>query len=303
MINNMTNKNIIINMNKNLNENINENMNRVAGNASVRLIDKFIRAVIWFFSFIALGFLIWIIVFVFIKGIPHISLSFLTSPNNGKNEGIWPMIINTLFIVVTSLAISIPVGIGAAIYLVEYSKPGKVINTIRFAVETLAGIPSILYGLFGLIFFVTIMKLSFSILAGALTLSIMVLPTVIRTTEEALKSIPSSYREGSFALGATKLFTIRKVVLPCAVPGILTAVILSTGRIVGETAAVFLTAGMGRNIARNIMESGRTLSVHLYILAKEGISFDKSYATATVLIILIAIINMASSRLAARMKK
>ncbi|HOJ11544.1 MAG TPA: hypothetical protein PK733_13265, partial [Clostridiales bacterium] len=161
----MTNKNIIINMNKNLNENINENMNRVAGNASVRLIDKFIRAVIWFFSFIALGFLIWIIVFVFIKGIPHISLSFLTSPNNGKNEGIWPMIINTLFIVVTSLAISIPVGIGAAIYLVEYSKPGKVINTIRFAVETLAGIPSILYGLFGLIFFVTIMKLSFSILA------------------------------------------------------------------------------------------------------------------------------------------
>lgn len=268
--------------------------------------DKFSRAIIWIFSSITILFLLWILIYIFTKGLPHISLKFLTSPNNSKNDGIFPMIFNTIFIIFTSLAISLPLGIGAAIYMVEYARPGrnsKVIQIIRFAVETLSGIPSILYGLFGLIFFVTILKLGFSILAGALTLSIMVLPTIIRTTEETLKSVPDSYREGSLALGATKLTTIKKVVLPSAIPGILTAVILSTGRIVGETAAVYLTAGMGRNIASSFMESGRTLSVHLYILAKEGISFDKAYATAAILIIIIAIINMISSKLAALMKK
>jgi len=271
-----------------------------------RLGDNFLKAIIWMLSFITIGFLIWILLYIFIKGLPHISLRFLTSPNNSKNDGIFPMIYNTFFIVLASLAISVPLGIGAAIYLVEYSKPSKtikVIKAVRFAVETLSGIPSILFGLFGLIFFVTILKFGFSILAGALTLSIMVLPTIIRTTEEALKSVPDSYREGSFALGATKLITIKKIILPSAIPGILTAVILSIGRIVGETAAVYLTAGMGRNIASGFMDSGRTLSVHLYILAKEGISFDKAYATAAVLIIIIAIINMTASGLATRMKK
>jgi phosphate transport system permease protein len=268
-----------------------------------KMVDKFLKVTIWLFSFITIGFLAWILIYIFIKGIPHISWSFLTSPNNSKNDGILPMIVNTFFIVVTAITISVPIGISTAIYLVEYSKPGKTIKAIRFAVETLAGIPSILYGLFGYIFFVTILKFSFSILAGAMTLSIMVLPTIIRTTEEALRSVPVSYREGSFALGATKLFTIKKIILPCAIPGILSAIILSIGRIVGETAAVFLTAGMGRNIARNVMESGRTLSVHLYILAKEGISFNKAYATSTVLIIFIAIINMAATKLAVRTKK
>lgn len=268
-----------------------------------RITDKLLKSFILFFSFITISFLIWILLYVFIKGIPHVSWKFLTSLNNSKSDGILPMIMNTSFIMIITLIISVPAGIGTAIYLVEYSKQGKITKIIRFAVETLAGIPSILYGLFGYIFFVTILKYSFSILSGAMTLSIMVLPTIIRTTEEALKSVPASYREGSFALGATKLFTIRKIILPCAISGILSAIILSMGRIVGETAAVFLTAGMGRNIARNAMESGRTLSVHLYILAKEGISFDKAYATSAVLIILIAIINMVASRLAARIMK
>ncbi|NSW89842.1 MAG: phosphate ABC transporter permease PstA [Firmicutes bacterium] len=268
-----------------------------------RKIDKLLEIALWSFSLAAIGFLLWLLIYIFIKGFPHITWGFLTLPNNTRHDGIFPMIINTLFIIIVSLAVSVPIGIGAAIYMVEYSKPGKIINTIRFTVETLAGIPSILYGLFGFIFFVTILKFGFSILAGALTLSIMVLPTIIRTTEESLKAVPNSYREGSLALGATKLTTVTKVVLPCAIPGILTAVILSTGRIVGETAAVYLTAGMGKNIARNIMNSGRTLSVHLYILAKEGISFEKTYATAAVLVILVTFINMAASLLTNRINK
>ena len=268
-----------------------------------RKIDKLLEIALWSFSLAAIGFLLWLLIYIFIKGLPHITWGFLTLPNNTRHDGIFPMIMNTLFIIIVSLAVSVPIGIGAAIYMVEYSKLGKIINAIRFTVETLAGIPSILYGLFGFIFFVTILKFGFSILAGSLTLSIMVLPTIIRTTEESLKAVPNSYREGSLALGATKLTTVTKVVLPCAIPGILTAVILSTGRIVGETAAVYLTAGMGKNIARNIMNSGRTLSVHLYILAKEGISFEKTYATAAVLVILVTFINMAASLLINRINK
>lgn len=282
--------------------------NRLINNSrrNNKIKDNVIKGLIWTFSLITILFLLWLLIYIFVRGLPHLSIRFLTSPNNRKSDGIFPMIFNTLFIVLASLIVSVPLGIGAAIYMVEYTKPGrhsKVVQTIRFAVETLAGIPSILYGLFGLIFFVTILKFGFSILAGVLTLSIMVLPTIIRTTDEALKSVPNSYREGSLALGASKFYTIKKVVLPTAIPGILTAVILSIGRIVGETAAVYLTAGMGRNIATKLFESGRTLSVHLYILAKEGISFDKAYATAAILIIIIAIINLISSKLAALMKK
>jgi len=265
--------------------------------------DFMIISFLWIVSLIIAGFLVWLITHIFINGIPHVTLDFLSSPNDTKHRGILPMILNTIFIICLSLVFSIPTGIGTALYMTEYSKQGKIINIIRFSIETLGGIPSILYGLFGFIFFVKILNFGFSILAGSLTLSIMVLPTIIRTTEESLKAVPASYREGSFALGATNLTTIKKVTLPCAMPGIIAAIILSVGRIIGESAAVYLTAGMGKNIANSMMNSGRTLSVHLYILAKEGISFDETYATASVLVILIAFINMTASYLGNKIKK
>jgi phosphate transport system permease protein len=268
-----------------------------------KLKDNILKAIIWLCGFITVGMLAWILIYILVNGISHLSLNFIFSPYKGDKHGILPMILNTIYLVLLSVLISTPIGIFSAIYLVEYSKPGKVLRLIRFATETLQGIPSIIYGLFGFIFFVTYLKFSFSLLAGALTLSIMVLPTIIRTTEEALKTVPVSYREGSLALGATKLQTIIKVVLPTAIPGILNSVILSIGRIVGETAAVYLTAGMVTRFAQSVMDSGRTLSVHLYIQAKEGLSFDEAYATATILIIIVAIINSITGLIAKKIRK
>jgi len=222
----------------------------------------------------------------------------------GDGEGgILPMIVTTFYVIAISIAIATPIGICAAIYLVEYAKPGKLVRTIRFATESLAGIPSIIFGLFGFLFFVTVLHFKFSILSGALTLSIMVLPTIVRTTEEALKAVPQSYREGSLGLGASKLSTIMNVVLPTAVPGILAAVILSVGRIIGETAAIYMTVGMAPYIPKGFMESGRTLSVHLYLLAKEGISFEKAYATAAVLIIIVAFLNFIANKTASALNR
>lgn len=272
---------------------------------SKRVSDKILLALTWFCSFVTVAVLVWILSYIVINGISHINWSFLTTiykPVKGLT-GIYPMIISTLMLIAVTVIISTPIGICAAIYLVEYSKPGKLVNIIRFATETLAGIPSIIYGLFGFIFFVVALKLKYSILSGALTLSIMVLPSVIRSTEEALKAVPDSYREGSLALGASKLKTVLRVVLPCAIPGILTAVILSIGRIVGETAAVYLTAGYVPGIPSSIMRSGRTLAVHLYTLAREGISFEQAYATATILVIIVAIINFIATRSAKRLEK
>ncbi|MEN6316942.1 MAG: phosphate ABC transporter permease PstA [Clostridiaceae bacterium] len=270
-----------------------------------RISDNILLISTWLSAFITMAILVWILAYVIIKGIPYISWNFLTTiykPVRGQT-GILPMIASTLMLIGVTLVISTPIGICSAIYLVEYSKPGKLVNIIRFATETLAGIPSIIYGLFGYIFFVVALQLKYSILSGALTLSIMVLPTVIRSTEEALKSVPDAYREGSFALGASKLITVARVVLPCAIPGILTAVILSIGRIVGETAAVYLTAGYVPSIPSSIMRSGRTLSVHLYTLAREGISFEQAYATATILVIIVAIINFIATRTARKLEK
>lgn len=267
--------------------------------------DSLLMFFIWFSSLVTIAVLAWILIYIVTKGITQINWKFLSTiymPAKGLT-GILPMIVSTLYIIAATVVISTPVGICSAIYLVEYSKPGKILNTIRFATETLAGIPSIIYGLFGLIFFVIALHFRYSILSGALTLSIMVLPTIIRTTEEALKTVPISYREGSFALGATKLDTISRVILPCAIPGILTAVILSIGRIVGETAAVYLTAGYVPNIPSGIMKSGRTLSVHLYTLAKEGISFEQAFATATVLVVIVAVINFIATKIAGNLKK
>jgi len=266
--------------------------------------DNILKSLIWISSFITVGILAWILLYVFMNGIGEINWEFLTSAAEGEGEGgILPMMITTLYVIVLTIIIATPIGICAAIYLVEYAKPGKIVRLIRFATESLAGIPSIIFGLFGMIFFVTTLKLGWSLVSGAITLSIMVLPTIVRTTEEALKSVPNTFREGSLGLGASKLRTIRLVVLPSAIPGILTAVILSIGRVVGETAAVYLTAGMVPRMPETVMDSGRTLAVHLYLLAKEGISFEKAYATATVLILIIIAINFSANKLASMLNK
>lgn len=268
-----------------------------------KLIDNTAKILIWLSALITVGALAWILIHVISNGLSEINWSFLTNNPSDDEAGIFPMIISTLYIVLLSIAISTPIGVCSAIYLVEYAKPGKVVRIIRFATESLAGIPSIIYGLFGMIFFVIVLGLKFSLISGAITLSMMVLPTIIRTTEEALKAVPRSFREGSLALGASKLRTIFKVILPSAAPGIITAIILSIGRVVGETAAVYLTAGMVPRLPTSIMDSGRTLSVHLYILAKEGISFEQADATALVLIIVVVLINFIANKIGARMKR
>ena len=242
--------------------------------------------------------LFFIIIYILIKGIPHISPSLFEFNYNSENCSLTPALINTFITTALALLISVPLGIFSAIYLVEYAKRGnKIVGIIRMTTETLSGIPSIIYGLFGYLFFVVQLKLKYSVLSGTLTLAIMILPLIIRTTEEALKSVPDSYREGSFGLGAGKLRTVFKIVLPPAVPGILSGVILATGRIVGET------AGTGTKAAWNILKSGRTLSEHMYLLSSEGLHVDQSYATAVVLIIIVAGLNALSSFLAKKITK
>lgn len=265
--------------------------------------DKFVKLLIYISAVATVGILTWILGYIVYKGIGGISWEFISTAPFKEEGGIFPMIITTVWIVLLSLLISTPIGICSAIYLNEYAKPGKIVNGIRFAVESLAGIPSIIYGLFGMLFFVTILNLKYSLVSGALTVSIMVLPVIIRTTEEALKTVPKSYREGSLALGASKIRTIGKIVLPSSIPGILSGLILSIGRIVGETAAIYMTAGMVPKLPGSIMDSGRTLSVHLYLLAKEGLSFEKAYATATILIIIVAVINLLANVIAKFLNK
>ncbi len=266
--------------------------------------EQILEILLWFFSFLTIGILIWILLYILVQGIPNISWDFLTTSYRSESRGILPMIIATLYVILISVLIATPLGLGAAIYLTEYAKLGKLVRIIRFATESLAGIPSIIFGLFGFAFFVTALHLNFSLLSGALTLAIMVLPSIIRTTEEALRAVPDAYREGSLALGATKLRTTLQVVLTSAIPGILTGMILSIGRIVGEFVVLIFTAGtaiQGINVA--LTDSNRTLSVHMYMLAKEGLSFEQAFATAAVLIIIVAIINYVATRIAVIIKK
>jgi phosphate transport system permease protein len=266
--------------------------------------DFILRSLIYFFSGLTIAFLGWIIIFVLMKGLPHVSLGFLTTQYKGSNHGILPMIISTVYMILLSLAIATPIGIGSAIYLNEYAKQGRLVSIARFATESLAGIPSIIYGLFGFAFFVTALHMRFSILAGALTISILILPVIIRTTEEALKTVPMSYREGSLALGASKLETILRVILPSAIPGITVAIILSIGRVVGETAVLIFTAGTAiRGVNVDIFDPSRTIAVHLYMLAKEGMDPNEAYATAAVLIILVGGLNLIAQIISDRLKK
>jgi phosphate transport system permease protein len=266
--------------------------------------SKLLKFFVFLASAVTVGILLFIVGYIVIKGIGCISWDFLVGSNPSKIGGIMPMVITTLYMIFLTLVISVPIGIFTAIYLVEYAKRGsRLVYFIRLATESLSGIPSILFGLFGMLFFVITMKWSFSLLAGVLTLSIMVLPTIIRSTEEALKAVSDTYREGSFGLGAGKLRTVFRIILPSAAPGILAAVILSIGRIVGETAAVILTAGTFIKIPGTVMDSGRTLSVHMYLLAKEGIDFSKAYATAFVLIVIVLLINFLANYLVNKFKK
>lgn len=248
--------------------------------------------------------LLFLIVYILVNGIPNLTPGLFALTYNSENASMLPSIINTIIMTLLSLVIAVPFGIFSAIYLVEYAKRGnKFVKIIRLTTETLSGIPSIGYGLFGALFFVTALGWGYSILAGALTLAIMILPLVMRTTEEALKSVPDSYREGSFGLGAGKLRTVFRVVLPSAIPGILAGVILSVGRIVGETAALIYTAGAIPQVPSSIMGSGATLAVHMYNLSREGLYMDQAYAVAFVLLLLVLGMNALSSFVAKKLTK
>ena len=243
--------------------------------------------------------LAFLLIYILVKGVPYLTPSLFAWEYNSENVSLMPALINTIFMTALSLVIAVPLGIFAAIYLVEYAKRGnKIVELVRITAETLTGIPSIVYGLFGFLLFVVALKWGYSMLGGALTLAIMILPTIMRTTEEALKAVPDSYREGSFGLGAGRLRTVFQVVLPSAVPGILAGVILAVGRIVGETAALMYTAGTVAGIPANVMGSARTLSVHMYVLTNEGLYTNQSYATAVVLLIIVVLINALSGFIA-----
>ena len=251
--------------------------------------------------FFSVAVLLLIVGYILIKGIPHLSPELFAWEYNSNNVSMMPSIINTLLMTVISLIVCVPLGIGAAIYLTEYARRGsRLVKIVRMTAETLSGIPSIIYGLFGSLFFVVALKMGLSLLSGALTLSIMVLPTIMRTTEEALLSVPDSFREGSFGLGAGRLRTTFKVVLPSAVPGILSGVILAVGRIVGETAALIYTAGTVAKIPDSVLDSTRTLAVHMYTISSEGLYINQSYATAVVLMVVVLGINSLSAFIARR---
>ncbi len=252
---------------------------------------------------ITLAVLIFIIAYILINGVPNLSWSLFQWNYNSENSSMMPAIINTVIMTVLALVIAVPFGIGAAVYLVEYAKRGnKLVSIVRVTAETLTGIPSIVYGLFGMLFFVTQLKWRLSMLAGAFTLAIMILPVIMRTTEEALMAVPDSYREGSFGLGAGKFRTVFKIILPSAMPGILSGVILAIGRIVGETAALMYTAGTVPAV-QGLMSSGRTLAVHMYVLSSEGLYMGPAYATAVILLVVVLVMNLVSSLIAKRLTK
>jgi phosphate transport system permease protein len=264
-----------------------------------KLEQRVVQAILWTFTLVTVFILFFIIFYILKKGLPVLSSAFLTTnpTDMGKSGGIYSTIIGTIALTIGALVVATPLGVGTAIYLNEYTRESRITKVIRFGSECLAGIPSIIFGLFGFILFVTKLKMGWSILSGSLTMAFMLLPTIIRTSEEALKSVPYNYREVSYSLGGTKWQTVIKVVLPSALPGILTGIILSIGRSVGETAATIFTAGSALRMPTSVFSSSRTMAVHFYILAREGISMPNAYGTAAVLIITILAINIISYRL------
>ena len=270
---------------------------------SPKRVQKITTAFIWGGGFITVLILLVIVLYILIKGIPALNLQFLfTAPKGGLSGegGVSTVIVSTIYLIGFTIILLVPVGIGAAIYLAEYAPANRFTNIIRYGVEVLAGVPSIIFGLFGFALFVTALHFNFSILSGALTLVCLLLPTMIRTTEEAIRTVPYSYREGAFALGATRWQTISRVVVPAAVPGIITAIILCIGRAIGETACLYVTLGGSSAMPTSLLSGGRTLSLHVFYLAMETRAFDKALATSSVLIITIMIINALTTWLAHR---
>lgn len=269
-----------------------------------KLKENILKSLIYLSAIFTVATLVVIVGYIFIKGIGGINLNFLFSDYSASGDGgILPMIVTTIYMVVLSIAVATPIGILSAIYLQEYAKKGKMVTAIRFATESLAGIPSIIYGLFGGIFFVVTLGMKYSILSGSLTVAIIILPVIIRTTEEALKTVPQSYREASLALGSTKFQTLYKVVLPSAIPGILSGIILSVGRVIGESAAVLLTAGTVAQMPSTIFDSGRTLTVQAYLLTKEKGDISGAASIGIVLIILVLSLNMIAKIVAKKLNK
>lgn len=269
-----------------------------------KLKDKILNSLLYLSVFATVGLLILIVGFIFVNGIKGVSLDYIFKDYSASGDGgILPMIVSTVYMVGVSIAIATPIGILSAIYLNEYAKKGKIVEAIRFATECLAGIPSIIYGLFGGIFFVVTLKLQYSIIAGALTVAIIILPVIIRTTEEALKTVPNEYREGSLAMGATKFQTLYKVILPSALPGILSGVILSIGRVIGESAAILLTAGTVASMPSSIFDSARTLTVHSYLLTKEMGDISGAASVGVVLIIIVLVLNTLAKFIAKKLSK
>jgi phosphate transport system permease protein len=264
---------------------------------AARVEEAFFKTLHWMIAGLTLLILAVILGHILGNGLGSINLSFLLeSPRQmGKEGGVFPTIVGTVYLTLVALAIAIPLGVGTAVYQTKYLTSGRLVGVIRFCTESLAAVPSIIFGLFGFAFFVLKLGLGWSVLSGGLTLAIMILPTLIRASEEAIKMVPATYQEGSLALGATKWYTIRKVILPAAIPGIAAGVVLGIGRAVGETAAVLLTAGSALGMPVSIFDPARTLSVHLYVLASEGISLEKAYASATVLVGLVLFINLVSN--------
>lgn len=274
----------------------------------LRIKDNIQMAFIVLSTLISVGVLIGIIAYVAIRGFGSISWEFLTSVTSEMDNrfGILGNIVNTLYIIIITLIIATPVGIGAAVYLTEYAKRGKLVKLIEFTTETLQGIPSIIYGLFGMVFFGVTIGLGTSIFCGCLTLTIMVLPLIIRTTQEALKTVPEGYRTGALGIGATKWYMIRTIIIPSALPGIVTAVILSIGRIVGESAALLFTAGSGyylpRQLFSHVLKSGGSLTIQMYLSMERG-EFDNAFGIALVLVVIVLIINFATKLITGKMEK
>lgn len=266
--------------------------------------SKVLGITVWLAAGVNILSLVSLIGYILAQGIPYLGWELFALEYTTQNVSLFPALVDTILMVAVALSLAAPIGIGTAIYFVEYAKKGnKFVPIMDMTTDTLAGIPSVVYGLFGLLFFVIYLQMGYSLLAGACTVAIMILPVIIRTTEEALQAVPISYREGSYALGANKLRTVLVVVLPAAVPGILAGIILSIGRIMGETAALVYTAGTVAQLPEDLFSSGRSLAVHLYVLASEGLFVEQAFATAVVLVIITVIINGASTWMAGKLMR
>lgn len=266
-----------------------------------RPLSLLLRVAVTVAAILTVSVLIFLILYILVNGIPYMKPSLFALEYNSENVSVVPAIVSTLYLVGLSLLLAVPFGIGCAIYLTEYANPtSRFVRVIRVTTETLSGIPSIIYGLFGMIFFVTALHFGYSILAGALTAAIMILPLIIRTAEEAIKSVPDLYREASYGLGAGKLRTIFRVVLPSAMPGILSGIILAIGRVVGETAALLYTSGTVAKIPDGLFSGGRTLALHMYVLSGEGLHMGEAFATGIILLALVVLVNFATGRIVKR---